>query len=524
MPSTTTTNVTIGTILDLIGPTVQPAAPNDSQSAFDSLLQAIQPSPAPPPSEPSPPLADSRSSSAAHSRSRDRKQQPAASEPTVSDNSANGSSQDHDSAQPATAQATTPTAASNATGPGEHQDSDHTDDQRSDKPDDQIASQQVVAQSLAGLPTAAKNISPPVAPAATETAATTDETANSAPTKPLASPGKPSTTTQPNTAQSDVPVQGTSATPANAQQAVSDQLKPITTAAAGESKAQQATAKTQTVDQVQPANKDDKDQASTDDSQQTLDIKLTSDPQPQPAPPKPHDQPPGGDPLQHTPDISATGTPPSDSTNPQNANATPLVAPVVNLNPASQTTVASQSANSNATAAISNASPRPRLPAQSLAPAANAAARQGSVEVDSTRLISRVVRAFSAAQERDGEVHLRLSPPELGSLRLDVRVENGALTAHVQTETDAARTAIIDNLPALRDRLAEQGVRIDRFDVDLMQRQPGGMPDQPGGRQPDMPEAPLRFPPPTRSTVATAPITTSSSPLLGGSSGLNVVI
>jgi flagellar hook-length control protein FliK len=206
------------------------------------------------------------------------------------------------------------------------------------------------------------------------------------------------------------------------------------------------------------------------------------------------------------------------------ATATPIIAPVVNLNPASQAPVASQSANSNATVAISNAPSRPRLPAQSLAPAANAATRPGSTEVDSTRLISRVVRAVSAAHERDGEVHLRLSPPELGSLRLDVRVENGTLTAHVQTETDAARTAIIDNLPALRDRLADQGVRIDRFDVDLMQRQPGGMPDQPGGRQPDMPEVPLRFAPPTRSTAATAPIATSSSPSLGNSGGLNVVI
>jgi hypothetical protein len=94
------------------------------------------------------------------------------------------------------------------------------------------------------------------------------------------------------------------------------------------------------------------------------------------------------------------------------------------------------------------------LPAEVLAPSAAPSTRHSSAEVDPVRLLSRVARAFAAAQERDGEVRLRLSPPELGSLRLDVRVQDGALVAHLQTETDAARTAIIDNLPTLRDRLA----------------------------------------------------------------------
>ena len=112
---------------------------------------------------------------------------------------------------------------------------------------------------------------------------------------------------------------------------------------------------------------------------------------------------------------------------------------------------------------------------------ANRPARRGSSpNIDPTRLLGRVARAFAAAQERDGEIQLRLSPPELGSLRLDVHMQDGGMVAHLQTETDAARTAILDNLPALRERLAEQGVRIERFDVDLMQRQPGGTPDQPG--------------------------------------------
>lgn len=91
--------------------------------------------------------------------------------------------------------------------------------------------------------------------------------------------------------------------------------------------------------------------------------------------------------------------------------------------------------------------------------------------IDTARLLHRVARAFAATKD-GGEVRLRLSPPELGALLLDVRVQDGTLVARLEAETTSVRTVLVENLPALRDRLAEQGIRIERFDVDL--RQPGG--------------------------------------------------
>jgi flagellar hook-length control protein FliK len=95
----------------------------------------------------------------------------------------------------------------------------------------------------------------------------------------------------------------------------------------------------------------------------------------------------------------------------------------------------------------------------------------------------------------------------------------------LETETEAARTAIVDNLPALRDRLNEQGVRIERFDVDLMQRQPGGMPDQTGGRHHDAQERVVHLGPPER-TRDEPVITSANQPLtaVSASDGLNVII
>jgi flagellar hook-length control protein FliK len=57
---------------------------------------------------------------------------------------------------------------------------------------------------------------------------------------------------------------------------------------------------------------------------------------------------------------------------------------------------------------------------------------------------------------------------------MEVTLKDGALSARLEAETPAARAALLDNLPALRERLAEQNVRIDKFDVDLQDQTSGG--------------------------------------------------
>ncbi len=97
-------------------------------------------------------------------------------------------------------------------------------------------------------------------------------------------------------------------------------------------------------------------------------------------------------------------------------------------------------------------------------------------DAQQARFVHRVMRAFERT-EGGGELRLRLNPPELGAMRLQVRVENGGLTAHLETETVQARTALLDSLPVLRERLAEQGIHIEQFDIDLMDRHRDNVPD-----------------------------------------------
>ncbi|HUG67087.1 MAG TPA: flagellar hook-length control protein FliK [Pirellulaceae bacterium] len=98
-------------------------------------------------------------------------------------------------------------------------------------------------------------------------------------------------------------------------------------------------------------------------------------------------------------------------------------------------------------------------------------------DADQARFVDRVARAVQATGDRGGTLRLRLSPPELGSLTLEIKVQGGAVAARVEADTPAARTLLLENLPLLRERLAELGMRVDQFDVDLTDRHAGGTPE-----------------------------------------------
>lgn len=153
----------------------------------------------------------------------------------------------------------------------------------------------------------------------------------------------------------------------------------------------------------------------------------------------------------------AAAVPAAPPTGDANAAATPIAAvtaPTVNTN--------ESGAASRSSTAIA------RLAAER---SLHAGGGQGD-EVDAARFVSRVEGALRAAHQRDGRVQVRLSPPELGALRIELTIQNGVMTARLEAETPAARNLLLDNLPALRDRLAQQDVRIDQFDVDV--RRDGG--------------------------------------------------
>jgi len=185
----------------------------------------------------------------------------------------------------------------------------------------------------------------------------------------------------------------------------------------------------------------------------------------------------------------------AESTQPHaNASPTAINHPVPQVIAAAAASVAtgaekvatstSPSAGPRGVGSVESAAPQ-RLPQHLVGKPSEATGSEPKLtEVEQVRLLQRVARAFQSASQRDGEIRLRLSPPELGALKLDIKVQDGVMNARVEAETQAAQKILLDNLPALRERLAEQNIRIDQFEVGLQGRQSQGQPEsrdsQPG--------------------------------------------
>jgi flagellar hook-length control protein FliK len=102
----------------------------------------------------------------------------------------------------------------------------------------------------------------------------------------------------------------------------------------------------------------------------------------------------------------------------------------------------------------------------------------GVAQSDNARFVQRVEQAFQSVGDQGGSIRLRLSPPDLGTMQIDISVQKGQLTANVQTDTAQARNLMLDNLPALRESLAQHNIKIETFNVELTGGGTGGMSGQ----------------------------------------------
>lgn len=82
--------------------------------------------------------------------------------------------------------------------------------------------------------------------------------------------------------------------------------------------------------------------------------------------------------------------------------------------------------------------------------------------------LDRAVAALAGNSDNGNwHVTLRLDPPELGRLHIHARMDQGALTIQIATETEAVRRMVEARLPELRDALGDRGIKFDRADVTL---------------------------------------------------------
>lgn len=105
------------------------------------------------------------------------------------------------------------------------------------------------------------------------------------------------------------------------------------------------------------------------------------------------------------------------------------------------------------------ASPTSAAPAQTVHQLLTA----GEATTDVIGAAAKVLSATSTTGRQ--QVTLQLDPPELGHLRLEIRMNQQAMTLRVAAESHAVARLIENRLPELREALATHGIRVDRSDI-----------------------------------------------------------
>ncbi len=96
-------------------------------------------------------------------------------------------------------------------------------------------------------------------------------------------------------------------------------------------------------------------------------------------------------------------------------------------------------------------------------------------QIPESQIFDQVVTQISGSVNGEsGRMVLRLQPAELGSLKLELKIEGDRVQAHLHAQTHQVQDVLERNLPQLRSALAEQGLKIDQFLVNVDQRQAEG--------------------------------------------------
>lgn len=178
-----------------------------------------------------------------------------------------------------------------------------------------------------------------------------------------------------------------------------------------------------------------------------------------------------GQPLANAGPSNQTGTSTGDqpgegeSQNPANTapKADPANAPRTGTNASAASFSGSGHAASAEPAPIQPSAPGQANATASTANGANLA--DGSDALNEARL-TRGLR--SALNQQGGSVTLRLTPPEMGTVRIQMQLQGTQVTAQFHAETDAARSMLQQQLGQLRSALEGQGLSVERLGVQSM--------------------------------------------------------
>lgn len=87
------------------------------------------------------------------------------------------------------------------------------------------------------------------------------------------------------------------------------------------------------------------------------------------------------------------------------------------------------------------------------------------------RLVQRVARALQRLGPDGGRVNIMLHPAELGSVKLELKIDGQAVSAKMIAESDTAMSVLRDNLPDLKQKLVDSGMVVEKIEIEVAGRE-----------------------------------------------------
>ncbi len=130
--------------------------------------------------------------------------------------------------------------------------------------------------------------------------------------------------------------------------------------------------------------------------------------------------------------------------------------------------VARESGATHARAPIAGTPPTPAGTASSALTGGQAGAHSRGSAAENAAFQASVARGLAAAvRQNGGAVTVRLSPPLLGALRIDMQISRGAVTAQFEVGGEEARQLLTQHMTSLRSMLEAKGLSVERLHVNM---------------------------------------------------------
>ena len=157
---------------------------------------------------------------------------------------------------------------------------------------------------------------------------------------------------------------------------------------------------------------------------------------------------------------------PDKPVNPGNAQTNPLIAklaasPLLNLNASGQPVQGALAEGAQAPAAVADAAAKG---VEFVKPAVTET-YNGRASMDKP-ITAQIIEKFTLrGSGNHREVHIKLDPPSLGTVRMNVSTSGESVRATIVAESHVVKSVIEYNLSQLKDSITHQGIKIDSFNV-----------------------------------------------------------